>query len=141
MTLAYASKLGLKVRPTDVRAQKIDGSTLKMFGMVQTSFQVEDKLGRSRYFQKTFLLTDISVEVVSEIPFFTLSNVNIQFAKKKLTWRSYITAKTLPTTKQVEIIDKRKFAKTALDKNVEVFVVYMTSLSLNSMSIYPAREA
>ena len=50
MTPGYASKLGLKVRPTDVGAQKIDGSTLETFGMVLASFQVEDKLGRSRFF-------------------------------------------------------------------------------------------
>ena len=45
---AYASKLGLRVRRTDVGAQKIDGSTLETFGMVLASFQVEDKLGRAR---------------------------------------------------------------------------------------------
>ena len=38
MSPAYASKLGLKVYHTDVRAQKIDGSTLETFGMVLASF-------------------------------------------------------------------------------------------------------
>ena len=51
---AYASKLGLKVRLTNVGAQKIDGSTLQTFGMGLVSFQVEDKLGRARSFQETF---------------------------------------------------------------------------------------
>ena len=72
------------------------------------------------------------------IPFFTLSNVNIQFAKKKITWRSYTVAKALPTTKRVEIINKKKFAKAALNKHVEVFVMYMTFLSM--MAIHLARE-
>lgn len=31
MTTAYAARLGLKVRPNDVGAQKIDGSTLEIF--------------------------------------------------------------------------------------------------------------
>ena len=84
MTPAYASKLGLKVHTTDVGAQKIDGSTLETFGMVLASFQVEDKLGRTRYFQETFLLADISVEVVLGMPFLTLSNADIQFAEKEL---------------------------------------------------------
>ena len=141
MTPGYASKLGLKVRPTDVGAQKIDGSTLETFGMVLASFQVEDKLGRTRYFQETFLLADISVEVVLGMPFLTLSNADIQFAEKELTWRSYTVAEALPTTKRVEIIDKKEFTKAALDENVEAFVVHVTSLSLNSMPIYPAREA
>ena len=43
--LMYALKLGLKVRITNIRAQNIDGSTLKTFEMVCASFQVEDELG------------------------------------------------------------------------------------------------
>ena len=54
ITPAYASQLGLRARHTNVGAQKIDGSTLKTFGMVLASFQVEDKLGRARFFQETF---------------------------------------------------------------------------------------
>lgn len=38
ITLAYTAKLGLKVQPTNVGAQKIDGSTLKIFGMALASF-------------------------------------------------------------------------------------------------------
>ena len=131
MTPAYASKLGLRVRRTDVGAQKIDGSTLKTFEMVLASFQVEDKLGRARFFQETFLLADISVEVVLEMSFLTLSNTDIQFAEKELTWRSYIAAEALPTIKWVELNDKKEFAKAALDENVEAFVVHVTSLSLS----------
>lgn len=85
MTPAYASKLGLQVRQTHVSAQKINSSILETFGMVLASFQVEDKLGRARFFQETFLLADISVEMVLEMPFLTLSNVNIHFPKKELT--------------------------------------------------------
>ena len=73
------------------------------------------------------------------MPFLTLSNANIQFAQKKLTWRFYTTAKALPTTKQIKIIDRKEFAKTALDKHVKVFVVHVTSLL--TMAIHPAREA
>ena len=38
ITLGYTLKLGLKARHTNVGAQKIDGSTLKTFGMVLASF-------------------------------------------------------------------------------------------------------
>ena len=38
MTPAYASKLGLQVRYTNVGAQKIDCSTLQTFGMVLANF-------------------------------------------------------------------------------------------------------
>lgn len=108
--------------------------------MVRASFQAEDQLKKARFFQETFLLANISVEVVLRILFFTLSNADIQFDKKKLTCRSYTTAKTLPTTKQVEIIDKKKFTKVALDENVEAFLMQVTFLSLSLMTIYLARE-
>ena len=85
MTPAYASKLGLRVRHTDVGAQKIDGSTLQTFGMVLANFRMEDKLGRTRFFQETFLLADISAEVVLGMPFLTLSNANVKFVGKELT--------------------------------------------------------
>ena len=52
--------------------------------MFLASFQVEDKLGRTRFFQETFLLADISTEVVLGMPFLTLSNANIQFVEKEL---------------------------------------------------------
>ena len=86
-------------------------------------------------------MADLSIEVVLGMPFLTLSNADIKFAQKELTWRSYTTAEALPTTKRVEIIDRKEFAKAALDEHVEAFVVHVTSLSLNSMSIHPAREA
>ena len=141
MTPGYVSKLDLKVRPTNVGVQKIDGSTVKTFEMVLASFQLEDKLGLTRYFQETFLLADINRKVVLGMPFLILSNANIQFAKKELAWRSYTSAEALPTTKQVEIINKKEFVRAALDKNVEAFVVHVTSLSLNLILIHPAKEA
>ena len=77
MTPIYAAKLGLKIRHTNVKAQKIDGSTFETFGIVLASFRMEDKLERARFFQEMFLLADISIEVVLEIFFLTLSNTNI----------------------------------------------------------------
>ena len=50
------------------------------------------------------------------------------FIKQKLTWKSYITAKALLTIKQVKIIYKKEFAQAELDKHIEVFIVYITSL-------------
>lgn len=40
MKPAYISKLGLRVRRTNVGAQKIDNFTFEMFGIVLASFQV-----------------------------------------------------------------------------------------------------
>ena len=77
------------------------------------------------------------------MPFLTLSNANIQFAAKELTWRSYTAAETLITTKWVELIDKKEFAKAALDEESETFVVHVAALEapLAGMVIHPSREA
>ena len=48
--------------------------------------------------------------------------------------------RALPTTRQVEIIDQKEFAKAALDKNIKAFVGHVSSLG-SGMTIHPAREA
>ena len=77
MTLIYTAKLGLKVRRINVGAQKIDGSTLKTFEIVLVSFKIEDKLEKARFFQETFLLADVSMEVMLGMHFLALSNADI----------------------------------------------------------------
>lgn len=63
--------------------------------------------------------------------FLTLNNTNIKFAEIELFWRLYTTAKALPTTKQVELINKKKFAKMVLDKNLEIFMIYVIALEVS----------
>ena len=80
----FAQKLGLKVWKTNVRVQKIDGSTLEIFGMVIADFQVEDKTNRPRFFQKTFLVADAKFKVILGISFLKISNADMSFDKKTL---------------------------------------------------------
>ena len=84
MSLAYVKKLGLKARKTNVGAQKIDGSALKTFGMVIADFQIENKGGKPRFFQKTFLVTNTKFKVVLRIFFLKISNANVSFGEKTL---------------------------------------------------------
>ena len=77
MNPAYASRLGFQIYRTDIRAQKIDGLTLKIFEIVLASFQIEDKFRRIRFFQETFLLADINTEIVLGMLFLILSNANV----------------------------------------------------------------
>ena len=82
------------------------------------------------------------MEVVFRILFLIFSNANIQFAQKTLIWSSYTTSKDLPITQKVELIDKKKFTKVALDENIQAFVVRVPFLSLGlEMTIYLARKA
>lgn len=96
---AYIEKLDFIPRSTNVSAQKIDSLPLKIYGMVTTGYLVYDKLDRPRFFEKTFLLVDISMEVVLEMSFLFLNNANLQFSAKKLIWSLYITVEALPTIK------------------------------------------
>ena len=50
MSPAYIIKLIFKTWKTNVGAQKINGSSLEIFGMVITDFQVEDKGSRPKFF-------------------------------------------------------------------------------------------
>lgn len=60
--------------------------------------------------------------------FLIYSNANMQFIEKELEQKSYTTLEILSTTKKIELINKRKFAITALDKNAKTFMVYVTIL-------------
>lgn len=73
--------------------------------------------------------------------FLLLDNVDIEFVElKTLIQRFYDTAKALPITSQVELINKREFIKVMLDENFETFVVYMVILEAK-VSIYPLQIA
>ena len=60
--------------------------------------------------------------------FFTFSKGDIWFIKRKLVWRTYIAAEALPTTRKVEIIDKKKFAVAALNADDKILLVHIASL-------------
>ena len=79
-----ARELGLPIRPTDVGAQKIDGTLLDTFGMVVAAFSVEDKANRVRFFEETFLVANVSPKVVLGMLFLTLSGANVDFLGRKL---------------------------------------------------------
>ena len=85
MSPAYVKKLGFNIRKTNVGAQKIDGSALKTFEMVIAKFQMEDKGGRPRFFQKTFLVADTKFEVILGIFFLKTSNRDVAFGERTLT--------------------------------------------------------
>ena len=141
MNPAYAKRLGLKTWKTNVGAQKIDGSALETFGMVIADFQVGDKSGRFRFFQKTFLVTNTKFEVILGMPFLKISNAYIAFGEEMLTWKSYTTNKALPTTKQVRLVDPKKFFIAALNADSETFVVHVAIREGEEMAMDPDRKA
>ncbi len=84
MSQAFAHQLGLKIWKINVRAQKIDGSTLKTYEIIVSTFFVLDKDSRERFFEKSFLLADVKPDIVLGMPFLILSNVDIDFQARDL---------------------------------------------------------
>ena len=135
---AFTKELGLPIRPTDVGAQKIDGTTLNTYEMVVAAFSLKNKANQVRFFEKTFLLANISLKVVFGMPLFTLSRVNIDFLRRELQWRTYTTKKAFLTTKHVELVGKKKFVAAALDPEHETYVVHIGSVRSDMLpSSYP----
>ena len=69
------------------------------------------------------------MEVILRILFLSLSNTDVKFAElKKPTWKIYNAAEVLSIPNQIELIDKREFAKVALDENSETSIMYILAL-------------
>lgn len=106
--------------------------------MASAKFLYKDTLKKVQFFEVIFLLANISMEMVLKILFLSYTNADVEFAKQlgTLTWKLYIATEVLPITSRVEFIDKKEFAKIAMDVNPETFIVYFVALEAMSMSIH-----
>ena len=125
----FARELGLPIRPTDIGAQKIDNTILDIFGMVVTAFSVPDKANRVRFFKETFLVANVSLEVVLGMLFLTLSGADVDFLGRELWWKTYINKEAFPTTRCVKLVGKKEFVAATLDPEHETYVVHVGSVS------------
>ena len=83
MTSAYVTKLGLRPRSINFNAQKIDSLVLEINGIILASFLLQDSQKRVRFFEKTFLLANTSLEVVLKIFFLDSNNADIKFVEQE----------------------------------------------------------
>lgn len=74
---AFASQLGLKIWKTNVRAQRIDSTTLETYGIVVSTFSVLDKDDRERFFEENFLFANVKLDIVLGMSFLTINNADI----------------------------------------------------------------
>ncbi len=84
MSQAFAQQLGLKIYKTNVGVQKIDSTTLKTYEMVVSTFSVLNKDGKKRFFEESFLLTDVKLDLVLRMPCLTMSNADVDFQAQDL---------------------------------------------------------
>ena len=141
MPPGFVAKISLTPRSTTVGAQKIDNSPLEIYSIVSAEFLLPDSLERVRFFEETFLLADTNMKLVLGMYFLSFSNADFLFSTREFDWRSYTTAEALPTTQQMELIDKHKFARIALDKNSETFVMHVAALNNLELAIHPSRAS
>ena len=57
--------------------------------------------------------------------FLKICNADISFGKETLTWKFYTINETLPTTKQVQIVDLKNFIIAAWDVDSKMFVIHV----------------
>ena len=125
----FAKRLGLLIRPIDVRAQEINITMLETYRIVVAAFSMEDKANRVRFFEETFLVANISPEVVFGMPFLILSSADVDFLGCELRYRTSTTKEALPTTRFVELVGKKKFAAITLGAKHKTYVVHVGSVS------------
>ena len=97
--------------------------------MVVVAISMRDKANRVTFFEETFLMTNVSPEVVLGMPFLILSSADVDFLGRELQWRTYTTEEALSTIRCIELVGKKQFLAVAPDLESETFVVHVASLS------------
>ena len=91
------------------------------------AFSVTDQANKVRFFEETFVVANVSLDMVFGMLFLTLSGADVDFSKKELQWRSLTIKKAFFTTKHVNLVGKKEFAAVTLDPGYEIFVIYVAS--------------
>ena len=102
-----------------------------------------EKENRVKFFEETFLVANVSPEVVFGMPFLTFSSADVDFLDRELRWKTYTTKEALPTTRRVELVKKKVFAAAALDPEHETYIVHIVSLSSTppfDADVHPSRR-
>lgn len=78
------------------------------------------------------------MEVILRISLLCFSNIDAEFVKrlKKLIWKSYTTTEALLTIGQIELIDKREFARAIFNKNSKIYFIYILALEVSTIYLY-----
>ncbi len=84
MSQAFTLQLGLNIWKINVENQKINNTILKTYEIVIFTFCILDKDNRVRFLKKSFYLVDIKSDIVIEMLFLTMSNIDINFQAQNL---------------------------------------------------------
>ena len=92
-----------------------------------------DKVNQIKFFKETFLVANVSSEVIPEMLFLTLSDANVDFSVQELRWKTYTIEEAFLTTRHVKLIEKKEFVAIVLDSEYETFVVYIAFPSFSPL--------
>ena len=76
--------MGHAIQFTNIGTQKIDGTIFETYGIVVAVFSMINQINGVKFFEKTFLIVNISSDVIFEMLFLPLNSANINFLKRKL---------------------------------------------------------
>ena len=86
-------------------------------------------------------MADTKFEVILEMPFLKISNTDVSFGEKTLTWRTYTTRKALSTTEQVPIVDPKEFVIAALDIDSKTFMMHVAIRKQEEILVHSKKQA
>ena len=80
---------------------------LDNYKIVVIAFLVLDKANQVRFFEETFLVANVSLEVVFGMLFFILNGANVDFSGHEHWYRTYTTKKAFSTNKRIKLMEKK----------------------------------
>ena len=66
----------------NVGAQKINSTALETYGIMLAVFSVTDLANKIMFFEKTFLVANVSPDMVLRMPFLTLNDADVNFQRE-----------------------------------------------------------
>lgn len=84
MQLSFMKKLHFYICQIDIVTQKTDGNRFEIFHIIIAVFLVNNKDKNSCFFKKTFLLANISIDIVFGMSIPIFNNVEINFTDWEL---------------------------------------------------------
>lgn len=106
---AYATQFPLKIIDTSWGLATINKQQISTQDMVIAGFEITDSADHTRWFEETFLIADISQQVVLGTPFLKLGDPNMSWSVRTFHLRQWDLETALVTTNRVDIINPKDF--------------------------------
>ena len=71
------------------------------------------------------------------MPFFILTNIEIDSMDCHIYWKIYVIVRILLITRQIQLIENKKFVAVALDLKNKVFTIHIACIN-QDLDIYPS---